>query len=133
MRGTINSTPVNTCVLAQKILAPTVPNRARSRHHASRQILTPAWGSSLPPFLRAAPALPTALYRAQRATEPFVSALRVTIAAAFKQRILSASPEAVGPAIAPTAAFLTGLGAAVGPASRQRRRYADAPAAALCV
>jgi hypothetical protein len=33
---------------------------------------------------------------------------------------------------APAAAFLTGLGAAVGPASRLRRRYADAPAAASC-
>src|SRR5207237_4823818 len=32
---------------------------------------------------------------------------------------------------APAAALLTGLGAAVGPASRLRRRYADAPAAAF--
>jgi hypothetical protein len=50
------------------------------------------------------------------------------------------SPEALGAgscrvsrrrhADSPASAFLTGLGTAVGPASRLRRRYADAPAAA---
>jgi hypothetical protein len=55
------------------------------------------------------------------------------------KRIQNPSPGAVGPASrlrrryadAPTAALLTGLRVAVGPASRLRRRYADAPAAAF--
>jgi hypothetical protein len=55
-----------------------------------------------------------------------------------RKRIQNPSPGAVGPASrlrrryaeAPAAALLTGLRVAVGPASRLRRRYADAPAAA---
>jgi hypothetical protein len=55
-----------------------------------------------------------------------------------RKRIRNPSPGALGPASrlrrryaeAPADALLTGLGLAVGPASRRCRRYADTPAAA---